>query len=56
MIELEDQHRFTVQADEEDVENLLVVCERCGEDMLCCGVVKLADLNAAAAEHVEVCR
>lgn len=54
MIDLEDQHRFSVVPDG-DLDQL-VICERCGEESKCCGLVMLADLNAAAAEHAEVCK
>jgi len=52
VLDLEDQHRFSVVPDGEDQ---IVICERCGEELKCGGLAMLADLNAAAAEHVEVC-
>ncbi|AGL13850.1 hypothetical protein [Actinoplanes sp. N902-109] len=52
MIQLEDQYHFSVVPDGEDQ---IVICERCGDELKCGGIAMLADLNAAASEHVEVC-
>lgn len=56
MVRTEDQHRFSVWGEDDNPENVVVHCERCGAETRCCGLAKLADLIDAADEHAEVCR
>lgn len=58
-MELEDQYRFTVEADvivSERRPILTLVCDRCGIDAELDGNLSLAELNRRAGEHAEVCR